>query len=102
MGFLKRLSVLALQHNRLNGEIPPRLGDLEMLKRLDLSFNRFSGSIPTRLSSIQSLEILDVTNNTLSGAISRGESIYFIHCPSLYFPKTTAFFTVLYYTNYTS
>ena len=69
MGSLKKLSVLALQHNRLNGPIPASLGDLEMLKILNLSVNRLSGFIPARLANIAQLEVLDVRNNTLSGDV---------------------------------
>ena len=69
MGSLKKLSVLALQHNRLNGPIPASLGNLEMIKRLNLSVNQLSGFIPARLANITQLEVLDVRNNTLSGVV---------------------------------
>lgn len=78
MGFLKRLSVLALQHNKLTGQIPASLGDLGMLKRLDLSFNQFFGTIPAKLASVPSLELLDIQSNSFSGVAPRGMPTYSI------------------------
>lgn len=75
MGSLKRLSVIALQHNKLTGQIPASLGNLGVLKRLDLSFNKFFGTIPAKLADIPSLEALDIRSNSLSGVAPLGMSI---------------------------
>ncbi|KAL6004834.1 hypothetical protein ACLOJK_005390 [Asimina triloba] len=69
LGSLKKLTVVALQYNRLTGAIPASLGDLAMLMRVDLSFNKLFGSIPGKLADIPQLEVLDVRNNTLSGTV---------------------------------
>lgn len=75
MGSLKRLSVIALQYNKLTGQIPASLGNLGVLKRLDLSFNKFFGTIPAKLADIPSLEALDIRSNSLSGVAPHGMSI---------------------------
>ena len=80
MGSLKKLNVLALQYNRLNGLIPASLGNLGTLKRLDLSFNQLSGPIPTRLANNPQLEIFNVQNNTLSGTVPPCK----LFCPLLF------------------
>ncbi|KAL6565858.1 hypothetical protein OROHE_004913 [Orobanche hederae] len=69
LGSMKKLSVVALQSNRLSGAIPATLGDLDMLTRLDLSFNHLFHSIPSRLTVPPLLKLLDVRNNTLSGNV---------------------------------
>ena len=46
---------LRLSNNRLNGSIPPELGDLASLQRLYLYSNRLSGSIPTALENLTAL-----------------------------------------------
>lgn len=84
MGSLKRLSILALQYNRLMGKIPATIGNLRVLRRLDLSFNGFSGRIPARLADIPQLKVLDVRNNSLSGFVPTGMYVssifrYYLH-----------------------
>lgn len=72
IGFLKKLSILALEHNMLTGEIPSNLGIQGMLKRLYLGFNQLSGPIPLKLATAPQLEVLEVQNNTLSGIVPPG------------------------------
>lgn len=72
MGSLKQLTTLALQYNKLTGQIPLSLGNLENLSRLNLSFNNFTGSIPATLATIAHLEVLDIQNNSLSGIVPSG------------------------------
>ncbi|KAL2595209.1 hypothetical protein AAZX31_11G029700 [Glycine max] len=69
MSSLKQLSTLALQYNKLTGQIPLSLGNLEKLSRLNLSFNNFSGTVPATLAHIEHLEVLDIQNNSLSGIV---------------------------------
>lgn len=72
LGSLKKLSVLALQSNKLTGAIPASLGDLNALERLDLSFNRLFGSVPGKLAAPPLLRVLDIRNNSLSGNVPPG------------------------------
>ena len=92
MGSLTRLSVLALQYNKITGQIPASLGNLGMLKRLDLGFNKFFGTIPAKLASIPSLEVLDIRNNSLSGVVSPGKTAFHPHF-SFNFFLTRVFFS---------
>lgn len=77
MGYLKKLSVLALQHNNLSEVIPSSFGNLRLLRKLDLSFNALSGTIPERIAKIPQLEVLDIRNNSLSGVVPPGKPIFF-------------------------
>ncbi|OAY84171.1 LRR receptor-like serine/threonine-protein kinase RPK2 [Ananas comosus] len=64
------LETLDLSFNQLNGSIPAFLGTLPMLKQLYLSFNRLSGSIPDDLgANCATLEYLDLSGNLLVGSI---------------------------------
>uniref|UniRef100_A0A1J3JUY3 LRR receptor-like serine/threonine-protein kinase GSO1 n=1 Tax=Noccaea caerulescens TaxID=107243 RepID=A0A1J3JUY3_NOCCA len=60
---------LDLSSNRLSGEIPVEIGDLENIKSLNLSSNRLTGTIPYNISKLKDLESLDLSNNKLHGNI---------------------------------
>ncbi|KAB1205188.1 Receptor-like protein kinase [Morella rubra] len=62
-------SALNLSNNRLTGNIPVCLGDLDKLEILDLSSNRFSGEVPTELNSMISLIFVNISFNQLSGRL---------------------------------
>ena len=69
LGNLESLESLALPANQLSGGIPAELGNLANLYRLDLDVNQLSGEIPARLGGLASLESLSLIGNQLSGQI---------------------------------
>ncbi|KAG7944326.1 hypothetical protein I3843_15G094500 [Carya illinoinensis] len=66
---LNYMSGIDLSCNKLEGEIPPELGDLSRIRTLNLSFNNLTGSIPTQFSKLNQIESLDLSNNNLDGII---------------------------------
>ncbi|XP_042961221.1 receptor-like protein 15 isoform X2 [Carya illinoinensis] len=66
---LNYMSGIDLSCNKLEGEIPPELGDLSRIHTLNLSFNNLTGSIPTQFSKLNQIESLDLSNNNLDGII---------------------------------
>lgn len=78
------LQHLDLSYNRINGSLPPGIGQCTQLVSLNLSSNLFSDGIPTDLivgthdtkcsagncSITSSLQSLDLSNNNLSGPLS--------------------------------
>ena len=69
LGNLESLESLGLPANQLSGGIPAELGNLANLHRLDLDVNQLSGEIPARLGGLASLESLSLIGNQLSGQI---------------------------------
>ena len=63
------VTVLDLRDNRLNGEIPPALGDLVNLRELRLRENQLRGAIPPELGKLANLEVLSLVHNRLDGPI---------------------------------
>ena len=63
------MTKLRLTYERLDGAIPPELGDLEKLEWLYLFGNRLTGTIPAALGSLGELEILYLHYNQLTGSI---------------------------------
>jgi Leucine-rich repeat (LRR) protein len=57
--------------NRLTGDIPKELENLQQLRFLDLKFNELSGSIPIELGNLQMLEVLILDYNDLTGGIPK-------------------------------
>ena len=68
-GTPQRVTKLQLTYDRLDGAIPPALGDLEKLEWLYLYGNRLTGTIPAALGSLGELEILYLQDNQLTGSI---------------------------------
>ncbi len=60
---------LDLSGNRLIGEIPPEMGELDKLRRLNLGDNELTGAVPAELGDLSELERLDLTDNALTGPI---------------------------------
>ncbi|KAF3457447.1 hypothetical protein FNV43_RR02105 [Rhamnella rubrinervis] len=58
-----------LSNNKLDGEIPSSIGNLESLITLNLSSNNFTGTIPLSFGNMSELESLDLSKNKLSGRI---------------------------------
>ena len=64
-----RVNSLWLAGNRLNGELPPDLGNLLALLMLYLPRNSLTGEIPSALENLSDLQILSLHQNRLSGQI---------------------------------
>ncbi|GJX13196.1 leucine-rich repeat protein [Tanacetum coccineum] len=69
VGNLSFLRYLSLWNNTFQGTIPHELGHLSRLRRLYLDENKFSGVIPTNLSACSNLEELWLAQNNLAGSI---------------------------------
>ena len=69
LGNLENLKWLYLHDNRLSGEIPPELGNLENLTGVNLGGNRLSGEIPPKLGDLANLTGLYLYKNQLIGKI---------------------------------
>lgn len=64
-----RVVEVSLWLNKLEGELPPELGNLARLERLILTLNYLSGDIPPELGKLSSLRELIILGNTLTGEI---------------------------------
>ncbi|XP_015900740.3 receptor-like protein 7 [Ziziphus jujuba] len=73
IGNLQGLYSLNLSHNILTGHIVPSLGNITMLESLDLSHNELTGEIPQELKQLKSLSSFYVSYNHLRGVIPKGE-----------------------------
>ncbi|KAK3437698.1 hypothetical protein EUGRSUZ_C02282, partial [Eucalyptus grandis] len=69
MGFLKRLTFLALSDNNLVGNIPSSIGGLESLQRLYVDNNHLEGPIPNEICYLTNLGELVLWQNRISGLI---------------------------------
>ena len=69
LGNLPNLQNLSIHWTEISGSIPPELGKLFNLKGLDLSGNSLNGSIPSTLGNLFNLQTLHLENNQLNGAI---------------------------------
>ncbi|GJT46940.1 kinase-like domain-containing protein [Tanacetum coccineum] len=75
VGNLSFLRKLGLWNNSFQGTIPHELGRLFRLRRLYLEVNKFSGVIPTNLSGCSNLERLSLGENMLVGSIPKEMSL---------------------------
>ncbi|XP_052294834.1 receptor-like protein 14 isoform X2 [Citrus sinensis] len=66
---LQNIHGLNLSHNFLSGSIPESFSNLKMIESLDLSHNKLNGQIPPQLTELHSLSKFDVSYNDLSGPI---------------------------------
>ena len=64
-----RVTWLGLDDNRLNGVIPPQLGQLDRLQVLAMTLNELTGTIPPELGNLRGLEELSLALNRLTGAL---------------------------------
>ncbi|CAL4959832.1 unnamed protein product [Urochloa decumbens] len=60
---------LVLSVNKLDGEIPPEIGQLKTIWGLNFSSNLLSGVIPQSICNLTSLQLLDLSSNHLTGTI---------------------------------
>ncbi|KAH7427713.1 hypothetical protein KP509_10G056500 [Ceratopteris richardii] len=67
--FPPRVVAVSLQSHKLNGSMPPSLGNLTFLQSLNLSNNMLSGQIPGQLASLLHLRLLDLSVNGLTGEL---------------------------------
>ncbi|WVZ15252.1 hypothetical protein V8G54_012818 [Vigna mungo] len=72
---LDGLLYLNLSKNQLSGQIPPSICNMRWLESLDISRNRLSGEIPSTISNLNFLNRLDLSHNHLKGKIPRGIQI---------------------------
>ncbi|XP_065620578.1 receptor-like protein EIX2 [Quercus suber] len=63
------LKILRLKNNDFHGKIPSSLGSLIEIETLDFGNNNFSGELPSTLKNCTKLIFLDLRNNSLSGPI---------------------------------
>ena len=71
LGNLENLEELYLNGNKLDGEIPTSMGSLGELKKLYLNDNKLTGMIPEALRELRNIEenSLDLRDNEFSGCI---------------------------------
>ncbi|CAL2253882.1 unnamed protein product [Prunus armeniaca] len=62
-------ATIVLSNNNISGDIPTKIGQLQLLQELYLDSNNFSGVIPDQISNLKNLEVLNLSMNLLSGII---------------------------------
>ncbi|KAH1151969.1 hypothetical protein GYH30_045450 [Glycine max] len=72
---LNGLNFLNLSHNQLIGPIPEGIGNMGSLQTIDFSRNQISGEIPPTISNLSFLSMLDVSYNHLMGKIPTGTQL---------------------------
>ncbi|KAF5202683.1 Leucine-rich repeat receptor protein kinase msp1 [Thalictrum thalictroides] len=70
LGELDNLEELSLSYNLLHGPIPSSVGRLSRLTDLSLEGNKLSGILPETLGQLLNLVVFDVSFNELSGTVS--------------------------------
>lgn len=68
-GSMPNLIFLSVSGNRLTGEIPGSIGEMQLHQVIDLSRNSISGSIPSSIGNCTFLKVLDLSYSSLSGVI---------------------------------
>ncbi|KAK9003525.1 hypothetical protein V6N11_061084 [Hibiscus sabdariffa] len=74
LGNLNQIHSLNLSYNNLIGDIPSSFSKLNQIESLDLSYNNLSGEIPNQLVELKSLEVFSVAHNNLSGSIPESKA----------------------------
>ncbi|KAL2967334.1 hypothetical protein AAZX31_16G170000 [Glycine max] len=72
---LNGLHFLNLSHNQLIGPIPEGIGNMGSLQSIDFSRNQLSGEIPPTISNLSFLSMLDLSYNHLKGKIPTGTQL---------------------------
>ncbi|EEF38874.1 leucine-rich repeat receptor-like protein kinase TDR [Ricinus communis] len=65
----KSVSVIELDMNNLEGNVPVSISKCHNLEKMDLASNKFSGHIPEELASLPALSFIDLSHNNFSGHI---------------------------------
>ena len=63
------MTEINLDHNRLNGTLPPEIGDLDQLRQLNISSSGLTGAIPREIGRLTQLESIYLDRNDLTGPI---------------------------------
>ena len=71
-GATRRVTMLLLPDEDLDGTIPAILGQMDDLRRVDLDENSLTGPIPSELANLDRLTHLYLHDNNLSGTIPTG------------------------------
>ena len=80
----KRLRLLDVSNNNLEGHIPIEIGDiLPSLYVFNISMNALDGSIPSSFGNMNFLQILDLSNNQLTGEIPEHLAVGCVYLESL-------------------
>ncbi|XP_027359460.1 receptor-like protein EIX1 [Abrus precatorius] len=72
---LDGLNFLNLSHNQLTGSIPQSIGSMRSLQSIDFSRNQLSGEIPTTISNLSFINLLNLSYNHLKGKIPTGTQL---------------------------
>lgn len=64
-----RVTILSLLGNRISGQIPKELGDIDTLEELNLENNLLEGPLPPNLGSLSNLREMFLSANNLTGTI---------------------------------
>jgi len=72
---LDGLTFLNLSQNQLIGHIPESIGNMGSLLSIDFSRNQLSGEIPPTISNLSFLSMLDLSYNHLEGKIPSGTQL---------------------------
>jgi hypothetical protein len=75
----KRVVVLNLEAQRLDGSIAPSMGNLTYLTGINLGNNSIYGEIPQEMGRLRRLQHLNVSHNSLGGKLPTN----LIHCTQL-------------------
>ncbi|WVZ14955.1 hypothetical protein V8G54_012521 [Vigna mungo] len=72
---LNGLLFLNLSHNQLSGHIPQNIGNMGSLLTIDFSRNKLFGEIPPTISNLSFLSMLNLSYNHLNGKIPTGTQL---------------------------
>ncbi|KAL7122146.1 hypothetical protein ACP275_01G027200 [Erythranthe tilingii] len=62
-------SVIVIANNKLEGCVPPSLGNMVNLNQLVLVNNQFSSCFPSEIGKLKNLTVLDLSNNQIVGPL---------------------------------
>ena len=64
-----RVIEISMDHNNIEGVIPPEIGDLTALTAFRLYFNKLTSPLPIEMGNMTSLTILNLGNNQIGDTI---------------------------------
>ncbi|XP_015881592.4 receptor-like protein EIX2 isoform X1 [Ziziphus jujuba] len=68
-GRWRKIHVLDLSRNRLDGKLPASIGNLTFLSHLHLASNNVEGGIPSSIGNLCNLMLMDMSSNTMNGTL---------------------------------